>query len=69
VKPSWIFEFFIARKNEDRLGFFVLRISPIMAQAGSEKQAANPDPHEYQLDYTPKIKLLKKRSPSGGGCG
>ena len=40
-----------------------------MAQAGSEKQAANPDPHEYQLDYTPKIKLLKKRSPSGGGCG
>ncbi len=29
----------------------------------------NPSPHEWELEYTPRIKLERKRSPSGGGCG
>jgi rhodanese-related sulfurtransferase len=39
------------------------------AALGERYIAANPNPHEYDLDYTPKIKLQLKRSPSGGGCG
>jgi uncharacterized protein len=39
------------------------------AALGARYEAANPDPHEWQLDYQPKIKLQRKRSPSGGGCG
>jgi rhodanese-related sulfurtransferase len=39
------------------------------AALGGRYDASNPNPHEYQLEYTPKIKLELKRSPSGGGCG
>ncbi|MCC6145938.1 MAG: YeeE/YedE family protein [Anaerolineaceae bacterium] len=47
----------------DRLAF---RFS---AALGQRYDAANPDALEHQLIYTPKIKLERKRSPSGGGCG
>jgi hypothetical protein len=39
------------------------------AALGGRYDASNPNPHEYELEYTPKIKLQLKRSPSGGGCG
>ena len=39
------------------------------AALGGRYDASNPNPHEYELEYTPKIKLELKRSPSGGGCG
>lgn len=39
------------------------------AALGERYDAANPNPHEYHLEYTPKINLQRKRSPSGGGCG
>lgn len=39
------------------------------AALGSRYSAANPDPHAYSLEYTPKIKLERKRGPSGSGCG
>jgi rhodanese-related sulfurtransferase len=39
------------------------------AALGGRYDASNPNPHEYKLEYTPKIKLERKRSPSGGGCG
>ncbi len=39
------------------------------AALGERYAAANPNAHEYKLEYTPKIKLQRKRSPSGGGCG
>jgi hypothetical protein len=39
------------------------------AALGDRYAAARPDPHAWELDYTPKIKLERKRSPSGGGCG
>lgn len=39
------------------------------AALGSRHTAANPDAHALALQYTPKIKLQLKRSPSGGGCG
>lgn len=39
------------------------------AALGGRFEASNPNPHEYELEYTPKIKLERKRSPSGGGCG
>jgi rhodanese-related sulfurtransferase len=40
-----------------------------MAALGGRYEASNPNPLEYKLEYTPKIKLQLKRSPSGGGCG
>jgi len=36
---------------------------------GGRYIASNPNPNEYEIEYTPKIKLELKRSPSGGGCG
>ena len=39
------------------------------AALGDRYDAADPSPHEYELEYTPKIKLQSKRGPSGGGCG
>jgi len=36
---------------------------------GSHYEAASPDPHKWELEYTPKIKLQIKRDKSGGGCG
>jgi len=39
------------------------------AALGDRYRAADPEPHAYQLEYTPKIKLQLKRGPSGGGCG
>lgn len=39
------------------------------AALGDRFGAADPSPHEWQLGYTPKIKLQLKRDKSGGGCG
>lgn len=48
----------------------VERLSFIFPAAlGDRFPAADPNPHEHQLEYTPKIKLQRNRGPSGGGCG
>ena len=39
------------------------------AAMGSHHPAANPDPHAFELEYNPKVKLEIKKGPSGGGCG
>jgi rhodanese-related sulfurtransferase len=40
------------------------------AALGDRYTAAHPKPYEWEdLEYTPKIKLERKRGPSGGGCG
>ena len=39
------------------------------AALGDRYESANPAPPEWELEYTPKIKLQRQRSPSGGGCG
>jgi hypothetical protein len=39
------------------------------AALGDRYQSAFPDPHAWELEYTPKIKLELKRDKSGGGCG
>jgi rhodanese-related sulfurtransferase len=49
--------------GEDRLEY----VFP--AALGSRFEAAFPDPHAWDLEYTPKIKLELKRDKSGGGCG
>ncbi len=36
---------------------------------GSRYGAAEPDPHEYELEYMPKVELELKRGPTSGGCG
>lgn len=36
---------------------------------GSRYAAAEPDPHVFELEYTPKVKLELKRAPTSGGCG
>ncbi|MFN2137245.1 MAG: YeeE/YedE thiosulfate transporter family protein [Candidatus Promineifilaceae bacterium] len=36
---------------------------------GSRNLAAEPDPHAYELAYTPKIVMQLKRAPASGGCG
>jgi hypothetical protein len=49
--------------GHDRLGF------KFTSALGARYDASFPNPHEWELEYTPKIKLEQKRSPSGGGCG
>jgi hypothetical protein len=39
------------------------------AALGDRYLAADPDPEEWKLDFTPKIKLQLNRDKSGGGCG
>lgn len=36
---------------------------------GERYAAAEPDPHEHELEYVPKVKLELKRAPASGGCG
>jgi hypothetical protein len=47
----------------DRLGYL------FPAALGARYEASFPNPHEWELEYTPKIKLQLKRDKSGGGCG
>jgi hypothetical protein len=49
--------------GEDRLAY------AFPAALGARYEAASPSPHKWELEYTPRIKLERKRSPSGGGCG
>jgi rhodanese-related sulfurtransferase len=39
------------------------------AAIGSRHSAAEPNPHAFEIDFEPKIKLELKRAPSSGGCG
>lgn len=39
------------------------------AALGDRYESCAPAPHEWELEYTPKIELKLQRSPSGGGCG
>ncbi len=36
---------------------------------GDRYAASEPDPHAYELEFTPKVKLELKRGPTSGGCG
>jgi rhodanese-related sulfurtransferase len=36
---------------------------------GSRNLAAEPDPHAFELEYTPKVIMELKRAPTSGGCG
>ena len=36
---------------------------------GSRHPAAEPNPHAFEIEFEPKIKLELKRAPTGGGCG
>ena len=47
----------------ERLGFM------FKSALGGRYEASFPNPHEWELEYTPKIKLQIKRDKSGGGCG
>jgi rhodanese-related sulfurtransferase/uncharacterized membrane protein (DUF485 family) len=39
------------------------------AALGDRYASADPNPREWELEYTPKIQLQLQRSRSGGGCG
>ena len=39
------------------------------AALGEAFPAADPNPHEYELEFTPKIQLDIPRGPKSGGCG
>lgn len=39
------------------------------AALGARYTVAEPDPHQYELEYVPKVKLETKRAPTSGGCG
>lgn len=39
------------------------------AALGAAYHCAEPDPHQYELEYEERLKLELKRGPTGGGCG
>ncbi len=58
------------------------RIQPISGEVGEDElrftfaealgaayHCAEPDPHEYNLEYEERLKMELKRAPTGGGCG
>lgn len=49
--------------DEDRLNY------AFPAALGDRYECSSPNPHEWELDFLPKIKLEFKRDKSGGGCG
>ncbi len=49
--------------GDDQLAYY------FPAALGARYEASFPNPHEWELEYTPKIKLQLKRDKSGGGCG
>lgn len=53
----------IADQGVDKLDY---RFS---AALGEAFPAATPDPHKFELEYTPKINLNIPRGPKSGGCG
>jgi rhodanese-related sulfurtransferase len=36
---------------------------------GSDHILSEPDPHHYELEFTPKVKIEKPKAAGGGGCG
>jgi rhodanese-related sulfurtransferase len=52
-----------APPGSDRLGY------AFPAALGDRYECARPSPHEWTIEFTPKIKLQIKRDKSGGGCG
>ena len=54
---------FKLRTGDERLDF------TFDAALGDRHPAATPDPEEFELEYTPKVKLELKKGPTGGGCG
>ncbi len=51
------------KHGDDQLGY------TFAAARGENWEAADPFPHEWELEYEPKIKLERKKGPSSGGCG
>ncbi len=49
--------------GEDQLAY------TFSAALGDRYEAADPNPHEWELEYEPRIKLERKKGPSSGGCG
>jgi rhodanese-related sulfurtransferase len=39
------------------------------AALGAAYHCAEPDPHQYELEYEERLELELKRGPTGGGCG
>lgn len=48
---------------DDQLGF------AFPVALGARQFPAEPDPHQYEFVYTPKVILELKRAPTSGGCG
>ncbi len=50
-------------KGDDQLRF------SFTAARGDAYPAADPEPENYPLEFTPKVQMQNKKGPSGGGCG
>jgi rhodanese-related sulfurtransferase len=53
----------LSSKSDDGLAY------TFPAALGSNYTFARPIPHNFELEYTPKVELEVKRGPGGGGCG
>ncbi len=61
--PDFTAENTIAVNGDDQLGY------TFAAALGGRHLAANPNPHDFDLQYTSKVKLELKQAPTSGGCG
>lgn len=61
--PAWQAERAAPTAADDHLRY------TFTAALGANYLWAEPQPHDFEFVYTPKIKLELKRSPGGGGCG
>ena len=54
---------FIPEHSDDTLSY------QFNAATGSRHPAAEPNPHEFHVEFEPKVILKLKRAPASGGCG
>jgi len=62
-EQEWVDTHAIASSNPDALAY------RFDAALGARQPGAQPDPNEYDLEYTKKVQLQIKRGPLGSGCG
>jgi hypothetical protein len=53
----------VSSRSDDQLHFV------FDTALGARYPAAEPDPLNYELEYTSKVELQQKRGPTSGGCG
>jgi len=63
AEPSFVEERLVRNRRNDQPAY------RFDAAIGSRHPAAEPNPHAFEIEFEPRVKLEMKRAPTSGGCG